>query len=194
MISAKYTQFSSRHRARGFTLLELVVVISIISILFVVAVDKLLKLEVEAERVSVLQLQGILQSALALQIAAHVARDELPKLNRFIASNPMALLAETPVNYLGARRAVDPATIKGGHWYYAEDEQSLVYRVKNADYFRTPLPGPARIRFRILPVYDDNNGTGRYEAAGDTLKGLSLTSLEAYTWLNQPVTVEEYLD
>ncbi len=168
-------------------------VISIISILFVVAVDKLLKLEVEAERVSVLQVQGILQSALALQIAAHVARDELPKLNRLIGTNPMNLLAEKPVNYLGVRTAADPATIEGGHWYYAGDERTLIYRVKNYDYFRSPLPGPARIRFRIGPVYDDNNRTGRYEAGADTLKGLTLAALEPYEWLNEPIAVDEYL-
>jgi general secretion pathway protein G len=192
--SAKHKSSAIVPPQQGFTLLELVVVISIISILFVYAAERLLKLQVEAERVSVLQIKGILQSALAMQIAEHIVHHRLAELDKLIGSNPMDLLAQKPDNYLGVREHVDPATIEGGRWYYAKDEKALIYRVRNDDYFRSPLPGPARIRLRIVPVYDDNNGDGRFERGVDTLKGLSLAALEPYEWLTEPIKPEDYLD
>ena len=192
MISAKHNLSYRRNTIRGFTLLELVVVICLISILFVFAVNRLLKLEVEAERVSVQQTLGILQSALAMEIAAHVARDTLPELDRLIGSNPMDLLADVPVNYLGEIEKPRAGKIESGTWYFDKTGRILVYRVRNSEYLRTSLKGPARIRIKIVPVFDDINSNGRYDSGLDRLKGLRLQPVEAYRWTNEAIDIKQY--
>ena len=53
-----------RRGERGFSLLELLIVIVIISVLLVVAIDRLLILRFEAERATVRTVIGALRSAL----------------------------------------------------------------------------------------------------------------------------------
>ncbi len=184
----------SGNRHSGFTLLELVVVISIISLLFVFAAERLMKLAVQAERANVTQTVGTLQSALAMRIAAHVARDTIPQLAELVDANPMALLADTPATYLGELDSPDPATIEGGHWYFDRRQRLLVYRVVNAPEFETDLPGPKRIRWRLEPVFEDRNSNGRFDPGTDTLTGLRLAAQEKFKWRVEPVDTGAWTD
>ncbi len=170
-------------RQQGFTLLELVVVISIISTLLYVAIDRLLKLQVTAEQAVVDQTVGNLQSALALTIAEHIAHGNIPGLKEYVGSNPVKLLAQTPLSYHGYLTG-EHAELPGGSWYYRTDTKSLIYQVANQEYFTRPDKDLAQIEFKIYPVYDDNNHNGRFDA-GDTLKGLTLKSIHPYRWLRE---------
>jgi len=178
---------SGRHG--GFTLFELIVVISIISVLFVFAANRLMKLAVQAERAQVQQTIGTLKSALAMEIAAHVARDTIPELEKWIGANPMDLLADPPKSYLGALDHPDPAGIEGGHWYFDRRQGLLVYRVYNEREFVTSLPGPKRIRWRLEPVYEDRNGNRRFDPGQDALVGLRLAAQEKFKWQVEPVDI-----
>jgi prepilin-type N-terminal cleavage/methylation domain-containing protein len=86
---------------RGFSLFELVIVIVILSVLLVVAVDRLLRLRFEAERATVQSVVGALRSALYVEFAAAAARRELGKMDVAGGSNPMLRLAEQPDGYAG---------------------------------------------------------------------------------------------
>ena len=164
-------------------------VIGIISVLFVFAADRLMKLAVQAERAQVQQTIGTLKSALAMEIAAHVARDTIPELVNWIGTNPMDLLADPPKSYLGALERPDPAGIEGGHWYFDRRQGLLVYRVFNEREFDTPLPGPKRIRWRLEPVYEDRNGNRRFDPGRDALVGLKLAAQEKFKWRAEPVDI-----
>jgi len=174
----------------GFSLLELVIVISIISLLFVLAVDRLLVLKVDAERVSMESVAGTLRSALGIEVATHIARGKIAALAGLENSNPMDTLAEVPKNYKGPLFAPDPALIEGGNWYFDTQSGTLVYRVENVTYFKTDLPGPARARFQIKLVYEDINANGTYDTGIDKLRGLRLAGLDNYRWTNEPATIE----
>ncbi len=174
---------------RGFTLFELIVVISIISTLFVFAAERLMKLAVQAERAQVEQTIGVLKSALAMEIAAHVARDTIPELTKWVGANPMDLLADPPKTYLGALDHPDPASIEGGHWYFDRQAGYLVYRVYNEREFVTTLPGPKRIRWRLEPVFEDRNGNGRLDPGQEALAGLRLAAQEKFKWQVEPVDI-----
>ena len=172
----------ARRRARGFSLLELVIVIVLISVLIAVAIDRLLALKAVAERTAVEQIVGTMRSALVIRFAELAAGNRLPEAVKLVGSNPMLLLSERPHSYVGELFAPDPAEIPPGHWYFDTREKLLCYLVESADYFHSELAGPARLRFSIEPVFDDVNRNGRYDAGIDALRGFRLALLEPYDW------------
>jgi len=179
-------------RQEGFTLFELVVVIIIIAGLLTIAFDRLLKLEVQAERAAMEQVIGNIKSALALTISKHIATDNIPGLRKFIDTNPMDLLAETPQTYLGSYAGQPPKLAKGVNWYYDQASQTLVYVTGNPQYFHSEGPEKSVTRLKILPVYDDNNGNGRFDA-GESLAGLKLAATAPFHWSNEPIKPAEFI-
>jgi prepilin-type N-terminal cleavage/methylation domain-containing protein len=169
-------------KQRGFTLLELVVVIVIISILLNIAINALLRYQVDAERTAMQSVLGGLRSAVTIQVAHALMQDDKPRILELIGSNPMHTLAETPHNYLGEFAQVDWKKIQAGRWLYVTGERALVYVARNEKYFNSTLASPARARFRLLPVYEDKNKNGRFDSETDTLQGIRLAALEPYQW------------
>ncbi len=167
-------------RKHGFSLLELLIVIIIISALLGIAIERLLKLQVQAERSSMESMIGTLQSAIALTISEHIAKGKIPELKNYLDSNPMALLADTPVNYLGDFEG-RPENPEPASWWFEQNSHSLVYFVLNQEHFVTQSGEKGHAKFKIVAVYDDNNSNGRFDR-GDVLKGMRLSSLAKYQW------------
>jgi prepilin-type N-terminal cleavage/methylation domain-containing protein len=168
---------------RGFTLLELTVVVIIVSFLAAIALGKLLKMQADAERVAMDTVVGTLRSALGMAVAESIVRQDLRGLRALEGSNPMERLAETPNNYLGAFDNADPAALEDGHWYFDRPARALVYLVRNHERFSGGVANPPRARFRVELVYRDRNGNGRYDDGTDTIEGLRLAPVEAYRWI-----------
>ncbi len=168
----------------GFSLFELLVVIIIISILMVIAIQRLLALQVDAERVVMESVVGTLRSALGIKVAETYVRQGPAGLAVLESSNPMNLLAEVPANYLGELAStVDPTLLEPGNWYFDTGNRNLVYLVNNTGYFSGGLADPARARFTVRIVYSDKNGDGIYDASVDLIEGLRLAPLESYRWI-----------
>jgi prepilin-type N-terminal cleavage/methylation domain-containing protein len=166
----------------GFSLLELVVVIVIISVLMVFAISRLLSLMVDAERVTMETVAGTLRSAIGMKVAQCIVKSKLSELPALAGSNPMALLAETPRNYLGELDGADPAKLEDGNWYFDKRDKALVYLVRNKVYFVGGLAGPPRARLTVKLVYSDKNGNGVFDAGVDEIQGLRLGPMESYSW------------
>lgn len=171
-------------RQAGFSLLELVVVIVIICVLLVIAISRLLALQVDAERVSMQTVLGTLRSAIGMHVAEHIVRDKVGELATLAGTNPMDRLAELPSNYLGVLDGVSPAGLENGNWYFDKRDGVLVYLARNKGYFASPLQDPPRVRFAIQLVYADANGNGAFDRGVDRIEGLRLSALEAYRWTN----------
>jgi prepilin-type N-terminal cleavage/methylation domain-containing protein len=181
-VVVNYGQGSANLRQRGFTYLELVVVIAIISILAVFALDRYRHLLVDVERTTMEQDLGIMRSAIGMQVASHFVAGDMAGLNELVRSNPMDQLAEQPKNYLGKISNQEPGELKSGHWYFDTDTSALIYLVRNADYFKTELGGVARARFKIYPVYSEKKRSGKKITF---IAGLALKAIEPYSWLKK---------
>lgn len=170
-----------RFQQQGFTLLELVLVVLIISIMGLIAIDRLLNYRIDAERAMIQTVIGNIRSGLGMEIAERVAKDEIGTINNLEHTNPMELLAQPPNNYIGEIDNESEVN-KDGVWYFDTTESALVYRVRFGDYFKTPLSGPPRVRHRIKLVYTDNNRNNRFDPGIDHVSGLDLVPLEDYEW------------
>lgn len=156
--------------------------IVIVSLLAVIAIARLLALQVDAERVGMETVAGTLRSALGMAVAEAIVQQDLRRLEPLEGSNPMERLAETPTNYLGALGSPDPASLPDGHWYFDNGAGELVYLVRNGAYF-SGTANPPRARFAIQLVYGDRNGNGRFDSGIDKVEGLRLTPVEPYRWI-----------
>ncbi|MDH5512408.1 MAG: prepilin-type N-terminal cleavage/methylation domain-containing protein [Gammaproteobacteria bacterium] len=172
----------TRHCSHGFSLLELVIVIVIISVLMVLAISRLLALQVDAERVSMEMVAGTLRSAIGMKVAESIVKSRVTELPALEGENPMALLAETPHNYLGELEGADPGTLADGNWYFDRRDRTLVYLVRHKGYFAGGQPDPPRARFALRLVYSDRNGNGVFDQGVDKLEGLRFSALEKYSW------------
>jgi general secretion pathway protein G len=171
-----------KHGNGGFSLLELVIVIVIISVLLVVAISRLLALMVDAERAAMETMAGTLRSAIGMKVAESIVKSKVKDIPAFEGSNPMALLAETPRNYLGELDGADPAKLEDGNWYFDKRDKTLVYLVRNKGYFAGGQTNPPRARFALRLVYSDSNGNGVFDRGVDEIQGLRLGPVEKYSW------------
>ncbi|HKQ30056.1 MAG TPA: prepilin-type N-terminal cleavage/methylation domain-containing protein [Burkholderiales bacterium] len=167
---------------RGFSLLEFVVVIVIVSVLLVIAISRLLVLQVDAERVAMETVTGTLRSAIGIKVAESLVKHQIRDLGLLEGSNPMDRLAEFPRNYLGEFDNTDPRALENGNWYFDRSSRVLVYVVRNDSFFEGGLPDPPRARFAVQLVYTDRNANGRFDATIDSVEGLRLAALEPYQW------------
>lgn len=177
----KFSHAGCRYAA-GFSLLELVIVICIISGLSVIALNRLWALQVEAEKVAMEQVLGNLRSAIGIKVADFLVRNDMAGVRSLTGSNPMDRLIEVPNNYQGALSGANPDIIAAGSWYFDVPAQVLVYRVRNQGYFRGGVGKPARARFAIRVIYERSrlNGGNTNEIVGATL-----VSLEPYIWTDK---------
>ncbi len=170
-------------RGSGFSSLELVVVILIISILLVIAIAKLWTLQVDAERVAMDQVVGSLRSAIGIDVASYLVVGDLAGLRSLDGSNPMDRLAQVPKNYLGTLNAINPADMVGGAWYFDTQNKTLVYQVRNQDYFRGGFGKPARVRFKLEVVYEARGQRGVGGVNENEIAGATLVALDPYEWI-----------
>lgn len=167
---------------KGFSLLELLIVIVIVSVLLVIAVERLLRLRFEAERVNVQSVVTALKSGLYIEFAAAAAGGQSASIQTAPGSNPMLRLAEKPEGYAGEFFGADPRLFEPGTWYFDTRERALIYVVRFPEQFVTSLPGPPRLRLAVQADYDDQDRNGRFDPGRDPVRGLLLVPLEPYHW------------
>ena len=161
---------------RGFTLLELVVVISIIAVLTAIAAERLWEIQVKAERAAMESVIGTIQSALGLKIAEALLMGDRTGLDTLSGSNPMERLSAVPNNYVGA--LTNTADVVGGQWYFDLREQVLVYRAYNVANFQGSATDARQARFTVR--LDREVARPGHREQG--IVGARLVPLEPYTW------------
>lgn len=125
-------RFPCPGRQRGFSLLELVVVICLVALLGGVAFERFAEYQAQADRAAMRGVEQGLKTALTLQ-AAHITQQQgASHLRRLETENPFDLLAEKPSNYLGLLPA-DRTARRPGHWYYDHQGRRIIYMQRIRD-------------------------------------------------------------
>lgn len=166
--------FKNQLNHRGFTLFEFTIVILLIGVMMSFAIDRLLQLQIDAERTSVQQIIGTLSSAVNLQVAELVVEHGLESIKSLENTNPMNYLSELPYNYSGNKSDKDAGQHASGIWYFDSNQSVLVYKVKNTNYFESTLKSTPRIRLKVMLISKDK--TRRH------IRGVTVKSLNNYHW------------
>jgi type II secretory pathway pseudopilin PulG len=162
-------------RSTGFTLVELIVVASIVAFMVGLLLNRMALHQEQAEKVAMEQTAGAIRSALHLQFASRAARDELSEVREIETRNPMDWLAQKPSNYLGEYFAPKQRNLANGNWYFDLQKRNLIYLPRIKTHFHGEGKDGASIRFRVKVVATQKDGK-------ELIEGVALEQVAPYTW------------
>lgn len=197
-----------RWSSRNLTRLELVTALLVLALLIGIFVHRGLRIFAEAEESAFQTTVMNLNSALRLLFFDRLTSGRLGEVAAWQGANPLRLLAgegtmlETTTlsrfpelgrfeavaaglmdRYQGEFDSVVPSGVTAGDWYFDRTNSVLVYLVRNDEFFRSALPGPARVRLRLEVRFDDLDGDGQYNQASDRPVGIVLGPVEPFHWI-----------
>lgn len=165
---------------KGFTLIELIIVVTIIVSLTAVFLDKTSVYEERAEKAAMVSVAGAIQSALVLQFGRMVVRGQEAAVGTLSTENPMSWLAKVPDNYVGELLDPQPESVTTGNWAFDQKARELIYVPARTDTFTPGKDGKKWIRYRVRLLYDPlMAGAG---SAGKVLAGALFEPTEPYHW------------
>ena len=172
-------------RKNGFTLIELVVVIIIISTLGAVLLDRMWFYQEAAEKAAMEQMAGTLRSALHFQIADRLLSGKTADIGELAADNPINWLAEPPANYVGDRFAPAAGAVSKGNWYFDLKDRHLVYVVARGEHFTPNQQGRKEVRYAVRLIFSKKiPQAGQENAAKQDINGVVLALAEPYQWFS----------
>ena len=140
--------------AKGFTLIELIVVIAILSILIAVFLNKVEYYQELAEKTAMEQNIGAIQNALTLQHGKQYVRGNSDDVTLLSTENPMKWLQKLPQNYAGEFFDPKPTSVPPGSWIFDIKAHELIYIPSRTDHFVPGKDGLNWIRFHIEMQYE----------------------------------------
>lgn len=155
--------------------LENVLVVALVVILIAIAARRIDELRAAAEAVAVARVTAAVRAGLGNALIQAAVRGGPSRLRTLLDRNPFRFLLVRPARYAGSFVRL-PHRLRPGWWYYDRGRHLLVYAVRARAHFVTPLPPPARIEWRLVPVYD-----GRPHDT-EHLAGIALKSVAPYRW------------
>jgi len=163
-------------RERGFTMLELAVVIVIYSVLITLLLNRLNHYQELAERAAMESTLALIKTGLQIRLAELIATNRQAEAGELEAEDPVQWLDAKPANYGGRYR--EPP--ERGAWYFDARERQLVYVVITGN--RLDLDSahePKEIRFRARLTRDQVRAPG---GPVESVTGVVLVPVRPYRW------------
>lgn len=177
---------AKRRARRGFTLIELAVVVCIVALLAAAFLSRAVFYQEQAEKVASEQIIGTLRSALHLRIADLLLHGKTTDIARLADQNPMDWLAEKPKNYVGEFYTPKPDMIAAGNWYFDLQSKNLIYVVNNRGHLHTAAGEGNKLRFKAKLVRNLNvasaSATNASNPADNSIEGIVLEPVISYRW------------
>lgn len=134
---------------RGFTLVELAVIICLVAVFFGIALERLLRYQELGEQAAMEQNLAAINTALTMRFATLVIAGRGREIEKEAGANPIHLLSRPPQNYLGALYAPPPESLESRSWYYDRASGDLVYLPGRTRYLSEPADAEKGLRFRV---------------------------------------------
>lgn len=171
--------------SRGFTLLEFIVVISIISILAGLFLKRVPLNQELAEKAAMEQTAAAMQSALVMRYGSLLAGGNATEseLKALASENPMKWLQQKPGNYAGEFFDPGVSTVKPGQWVFDLKSRDLIYVLDRSEYFTPGKDGQKWIRFHVRFEYEKNAAGGKKQPSATLF-----TPAAPYRWFERGVS------
>ena len=155
------TQFSAlrSQSSRGFTLIELIVVITIVVILAGVLLQRIWFYQEQAEKAAMEYTASVVQSALVMQYGHLLTRGREAEIKNLVTENPMRWLMQKPANYSGEFYGMTPASVAPGSWAFDLKSRELIYVPYRTEYFVQGKDGLKWVRYRARLEYEPLPGS-----------------------------------
>jgi prepilin-type N-terminal cleavage/methylation domain-containing protein len=167
-------------KSYGFTLIELIVTISLIAVLSDVALNKLFWYQGQAEKVNMEYTASMIKSGLWMSAANLMMAERGGEIPALLKQNPFNLLAEKPANYLGEINSDNANTLKGGNWYFDSSKQQIIYIVGQRQDFTPTIADDFSVRYGMKVLYAEVEITKDNKV--EYVSGITLVPLSHYKW------------
>ncbi len=141
-------------RQQGFTLIEMVIVITIMVMLIAASLNRLENYQEQAEKTAMVEVAGTIQNALLMQFGRMMVRGQEAKIGTLESDNPMTWLARMPTNYAGEFSDPRLDELPGGNWAFDIKAHELIYVPERTDSFVPGKDGKKWVRYRVRILYD----------------------------------------
>jgi len=152
---------------RGFTLIELIVVVAIVSTLMAVALDRLLYYEERAEQAMMNADLEAVKMGLRIRTAELMASGHGERIPALENENPMRWMERPPAGYAGDYVAPP----RHGSWYFAANTHELIYVPKNSAYLQGGAGPDRELHFRPALEMD-----------GTSIAGVTIVPVTRFEW------------
>lgn len=174
-------QVAGYRPSKGFTLIELIVVITIVVVMMGLFIDRMLFYQEQAEKAAMEGVASAIQSALVMQYGQMLTRGKPSDVGALAQDNPMSWLQKKPPNYAGEFYDPTPLSVESGSWVFDLRTRDLIYVVRNANYFRPGKDGRKWIRFHVT-VQQEASRLPSLQDAPAELTGMLFEPVEPYSW------------
>jgi len=154
----------ARGAQRGFTLFQLVVVITIVAVLAGTLTNRVLFYQEQAEKTAMVGVENAVQTALVLRYGHLLADGMAAQIPQLETENPMKWLSRPPANYVGEFYDPAPDAVARGNWAFDLKTHELVYAPYRAGHLASGEDSGKWIRYRVRLQRDA--GPGGEEAGG----------------------------
>lgn len=166
---------------RGFTLLELIVVIIIVAVLMGSFMNRLLYYQEQAEKTAMEGIAASIQSALTMQYGALLIHGKTSDVPTLVQGNPMSWMQKKPGNYAGEFYDPGPLSARPGSWIFDLKTRDLIYLPGSTNYFTPGKDGKPWIRFHVVTSYEPSL-LPSLQNGPVALTGALLEPVEPYSW------------